>query len=174
MNMKKTLTDEEILATADQLNWEKGFDKMRIIDIARQMEVSHTAIYKHFESKELIFEQLLRSRYALYFQDFERAKTAEAFVRKVHAVNAGVFAKNPEHFKSCGQYFKSNLAMNRRYFGIMADFMATETRLAKEVCERLLELTQTFHSPLFLEIWAELDFEKDFPKTWALIDERGR
>ena len=42
--MKKNLTDEEILKTADALNWEKGFDKMRIIDIARALRVSHTAI----------------------------------------------------------------------------------------------------------------------------------
>ena len=61
--MKKNLTDEEILKTADALNWEKGFDKMRIIDIARALRVSHTAIYKHFENKEVIFEKLLRERY---------------------------------------------------------------------------------------------------------------
>lgn len=171
--MKKNLTDEEILKTADALNWEKGFDKMRIIDIARALRVSHTAIYKHFENKEVIFEKLLRERYDVPLR-MKRLKGNASqkscdFVLQLHAVNVQAYEKNPEHFESCARYFRSNLAMHTRYLHIVAELMVREIGISEQIAFDLLSLLQQFHSPLFLELWVEPTFEADFKRTWKLL-----
>lgn len=54
------LTRERILACAAREFLDKGFTKANLRDIARNTEVTTGAIYRHFQSKEGLFQQLIQ------------------------------------------------------------------------------------------------------------------
>ncbi|MEI9907431.1 MAG: helix-turn-helix domain-containing protein [Actinomycetota bacterium] len=49
------------MATAAELFSTKGFAETSMADLAEQLGISKAAIYHHFESKESIFQTLLKS-----------------------------------------------------------------------------------------------------------------
>lgn len=56
-----TDTRNEILFTASKLFMQKGYAKTKVLDIARQMQINPSALYWHFESKEEILFEYLKS-----------------------------------------------------------------------------------------------------------------
>jgi len=56
---RKEARPEEILDAALDLFTEKGFSSTRMVDIAKQAGISKGTLYLYFESKEIIFKELL-------------------------------------------------------------------------------------------------------------------
>ncbi|MBZ0294334.1 MAG: TetR/AcrR family transcriptional regulator [Anaerolineae bacterium] len=62
--------EQRILDAASRLILHYGYDKTTVSDIAREAGVSKGAIYLHYDSKETLFEALLRREILLYGQDW--------------------------------------------------------------------------------------------------------
>lgn len=58
---RKEARPEEILDAALDLFTEKGFSSTRMVDIAKKAGISKGTLYLYFESKEIIFQELLRT-----------------------------------------------------------------------------------------------------------------
>jgi TetR/AcrR family acrAB operon transcriptional repressor len=67
-NAQNSERENRILSAADDLITRYGYDKTTVSDIARVAGVSKGAIYLHFESKETLFEALLRRELQHYMQ----------------------------------------------------------------------------------------------------------
>ena len=52
------VTTESIFDAARQVLAEKGFEKSRLADVARRLEITPAALYKHFANKEALFESM--------------------------------------------------------------------------------------------------------------------
>jgi len=62
IDLNKRTTKEKIIRTAAKLFSEKGFDKVTVREIAKEVGVSSGALYNHFTSKE----DILKALYNLY------------------------------------------------------------------------------------------------------------
>ena len=58
---RKDARPEEILDAALALFTEKGFNSTRMIDIARKAGISKGTLYLYFDSKQLVFEELVKT-----------------------------------------------------------------------------------------------------------------
>ena len=67
-------TKEQIIETALELFSQKGFLGTSMSDIASQLKITKGALYKHYESKQQILEQIIERMAKL---DLERAKKYE-------------------------------------------------------------------------------------------------
>lgn len=52
------ISDEQIFAVTRDLIAEKGPAGVRLTDIARQLEVTHAALYKHFKNRDALYEAM--------------------------------------------------------------------------------------------------------------------
>ena len=64
-------TKEQILLTALELFSRKGFDAVSVSDIAGKLGITKGALYRHYTSKQDIFEKILERMYRI---DAERAQ----------------------------------------------------------------------------------------------------
>lgn len=67
-------TKEQIIETALELFSQNGFLRTSMSDIASQLKITKGALYKHYESKQQILEQIIERMAKL---DLERAKKYE-------------------------------------------------------------------------------------------------
>lgn len=58
--MTKRDTRAEILAAAEQLLRRHGPHKWAVTDVARQLEMSHANVYRHFASKQVLLDEIAR------------------------------------------------------------------------------------------------------------------
>lgn len=58
---RKEARPDEILDAALELFTEKGFNATRMVDIAKKANVSKGTLYLYFKSKEIIFQELVRT-----------------------------------------------------------------------------------------------------------------
>ena len=64
-------TKEQILLTALELFSQRGFDAVSVSDIAGKLGITKGALYRHYTSKQDIFEKIVERMYRI---DAERAK----------------------------------------------------------------------------------------------------
>ncbi|MBM3549285.1 MAG: TetR/AcrR family transcriptional regulator [Alphaproteobacteria bacterium] len=72
---RKIASPDDLLAAALRVFSEKGFAAARLDDVAREAGVSKAALYLYFESKQAIFEALVRSAVLPNVERFERLVT---------------------------------------------------------------------------------------------------
>ncbi|MDF3819673.1 TetR/AcrR family transcriptional regulator [Leptospira sp. 96542] len=60
--MKSTTTRDEIIESADQLFYKKGFEKTSFSDIANKVNISRGNFYHHFKSKDEILSAVIAYR----------------------------------------------------------------------------------------------------------------
>lgn len=80
-------TKEQILLTALELFSRKGFDAVSVGDIAGKLGITKGALYRHYTSKQDIFEKIVERMYKI---DTERAKQ--------HQLPEKLFADAPESY----------------------------------------------------------------------------
>jgi AcrR family transcriptional regulator len=86
---RKTTTErkKEVLEITKKIIYEKGFYKLTIRNIANRMNISEAAIYRHFNGKEDIIDQLTDLVFSegcsLYFDDTDNpVETLKKFIDK--------------------------------------------------------------------------------------------
>lgn len=145
-----TGTKEKILTVSLELFSQNGFTAVSIRDICKQVQIKESSVYYHFESKQAIFDELLKR-----FQ-----KTATDMMSKLEEELKGDMSSsdNPFYEKVCNCFFEQYL---------MDDFC--------NKVMRLLEIEQ-LNNPEIQKIYEEWMFHKPLKfqeKVFSLLMEIG-
>jgi AcrR family transcriptional regulator len=93
---------QRILDAARELFAERGYEAVTMREIARRIEYSATALYKHFADKETLVRDLCRHDfYALAARFIEAASSGDPFERftRVGMVYLDFAVRHPQHYR---------------------------------------------------------------------------
>lgn len=94
---------QKILKAARELLVKRGYEAVTMREIAKRIEYSATALYKHFADKEALVRELCREDFAAFAQHFvaEVATTGDPVERMARAglVYLGFAEQYPEHYR---------------------------------------------------------------------------
>jgi AcrR family transcriptional regulator len=155
------------VATAQMRRY--GFEKVRLVDIAKDLGVSHAALYMHFTDKEALLgavsERWLKSLEAALEGVCQKNKDPIAKIHdwflKLYQMKREKVMKDPElyrAFKSAADnqrnFYKDHLVvMNGQLTEIVKSAMA-QKKLTKHSIEKtvalLFEVTTGFHNPMMI------------------------
>ena len=184
MPQGKALDTETILAATEQVLRRHGPAKATVVDVARALGVSHTAVYKHFPSKTALREAVIRRWLRPVRQELDAVtrNTDLAPPERLHAwfttqlaAKRAQLAADPElvatfrqlstdHSEVTGEHVNE---MIRQLSAIIAEgidsgeFAPTEPRRAAHA---LFYATAGFHHPDLAETWMN-------PASDAALDE---
>jgi AcrR family transcriptional regulator len=86
-----------ILQAAERVFTRAGFYATRMADIAREAGVGVGTLYNYFESKELIFSEIIAARHGEFKSAVEEAATADDPIERLRQIVRGSFACLDEH-----------------------------------------------------------------------------
>ncbi len=169
--MPKTgLTSEEIRERALQIAEEKiryyGFEKFRLTDIAKELKVSHAALYNHFPDKAALLDTISERWLIQIDSTLEVITQKEASPRrliiewflKYHELKKEKVLKDPELYKSFNMaaellkpFIVQHLANLDNQLLLLVQKAITTGEISTEspecVVRLLLESTVSFHHP---------------------------
>jgi len=169
--MPKTgLSSEEIKEKALEITEEKiryhGFEKFRLTDLAKELKVSHAALYNHFPNKSALLDAiserwLTRMDHTLgciVKQKTSPRKLIIAWFLKYHELKREKVLKDPELFKSFNMAAELEkpfilnhlLNLNNQLLELVQRAVIAgeiHNELPEKMVEILLEATVSFHHP---------------------------
>jgi AcrR family transcriptional regulator len=192
--MPKTgMTPEEIqekaLSYAMTRIRQVGFKKVRLVDIAKDLGVSHVALYKHFADKSALLDKVSECWLTIIDEELHRISQSdlpslekvEAWFLKLHRLKREKVLHDPELYEAFNAAAESKKSFVRKHLENMHTqllSMVQEAMVAKQLNRAntsetivllLIETTLGFHHPrLVLEFLAE-DRELLLKKTLNIV-----
>lgn len=173
---------EQIFEAAREVLNEKGYEKARLADVARKLNITSAALYKHFENKEALFEGTLE-----YWLDIIDKPVLEANIRASKATQEQAlhdwlwllstrrqefFLQEPELTRIYKETVEqSHVLLNSRlveFSEIVENIMAWDTFRH----QRGMTVMQTFvmfYYPSFVNMWQDPMLKTLFESTWLEI-----
>ena len=159
------IRDKAIDVTIEQMR-RYGFDRVRLVDIAKDLGVSHAALYPHFANREALLDAVSARWVSALEVSLEAtchkhkdpvAKIHEWF-QKLYGAKREKVLNDPELYKSFNlaaelrkQFYTSHLTHAKRQLTRLVEEAVAEKKLAKYPVARtvvlLLEATTSFHNP---------------------------
>ncbi len=173
------ITTEEIFVAAHTVLCEKGFEKVRLADVARQLGISHAALYKHFASKDDLFDSMIRQWLDEVdnpvLEDAIRAPKQERVVALHDWLHALVYARQ-EAFSADPEmmaYYEEMLAKQndllnprlRLFAASVEKIMGWDTFKHQRGLTIMLAFTYFYH-PFFADKWDDNLFQTLYESTW--------
>jgi AcrR family transcriptional regulator len=159
------IRDKAIEATVEQMR-RHGFDRVRLVDIANHLGVSHAALYTHFADRgalldavsERWLDALESSLEAICRKDKDPIAKIHEWFQKLYRIKREKLLNDPEPYKSFHvgaeqrkPFYTRHLARVHRQLVHMVGEAVTEKKLTKYSIDRtvslLLETTTGFHNP---------------------------
>jgi AcrR family transcriptional regulator len=150
------IRDKAIEVTVEQMR-RHGFDKVRLVDIAKDLGVSHAALYTHFADRRALLDAISER----WLNALE--SSLEAICRKeknpiaiIHEWFQRLHSDKRDKFLNVGAeelkpFYTSHLARVRRQLAHMVEEAVTEKKLTRYSLDRtvslLFETTTAFHNP---------------------------
>jgi len=151
-----------------------GFNKVRLSDIAKELGVSHAALYGHFADKSALFDAVC----ARWLEDFDAeqeslcaesvdqdalARLTQWFVQ-LHRMKVAKVKNDPELFKALNYstevekpFVQAHLSVMRRQLSTMVTQAITANLIQRknvdEVVTLLMEATSSFHHPAMVAMY---------------------
>jgi AcrR family transcriptional regulator len=164
------LTSEEIKEKALQITEEKirhyGFEKFRLTDIAKELKVSHAALYNHFPDKAALLDAiserwLTRMDTILKLITQKKSSPRQLIIEwflKYHELKREKVLKDPEIFKTFNMaaellkpfILKHLHNLNEQLLALVEKAIAAgqiREKSPEKVVQILLEATVSFHHP---------------------------
>jgi AcrR family transcriptional regulator len=142
MNRHRRIVDrkEQILAEAGRLFSKKGYDAVTVKEIAAACSITEPAIYRHFESKDALYDAVLDSlRQRLDYQDLFAELMTETDVEKLlRSLAAHVIGFFSEHADLYRHLLYSALRGHARAKATYAVLRGTYSSFLKAQLDRLL------------------------------------
>ncbi len=158
-----------------------GFNKVRLSDIAKELGVSHAALYSHFADKSALFDAVCE-RWLVEFDDEQEKlcsekKSGDALQRltlwfvQLHKMKIAKVKNDPELFKALNfstevekPFVQKHLATMRRQLSLIVG-QAVEAKLIAnksidDIVTLLMESTMSFHHPAMVAMYGATDREK--------------
>jgi AcrR family transcriptional regulator len=169
--MPKTgLTSEEIREKALEITEEKiryhGFEKFRLTDLAKELKVSHAALYNHFPNKSALLDaiserwltQMDHTLACIVKKKTPPCKLITEWFLQYHELKREKVLKDPELFKSFNMaaelekpFILTHLQnMNNQLLELVQRAVTAgeiHNELPEKMVELLMEATVSFHHP---------------------------
>ncbi len=178
---------ERAVEYAEEAIRNHGFERFRLVDIARELNVSHVALYKHFADKSALLDSVSEKWLATVDAALERVSTApgrtpsqrlQDFFLAFHRAKRDKVSRDPELYKAFDSaseavkpFVVRHLATVERLLEqIVRDALAQgelRGRDARQITRLLLEATMSFHHP---KLVAERLAESREPELRRLLD----
>ncbi|WP_459787990.1 TetR family transcriptional regulator [Lactococcus garvieae] len=166
-----------ILDTTEQLIYKQGVFKTTLYDIAKELDVSHPALYKHFKSKEDILQQLaLRWLSTTSYEILNWTPEQIGSKKAVHdwlwllaSTKKSLYENDPKMFVLYTTYIESNDDLIRTHLYHLAKKAAEISNLDIETGEAIIRAFTYFHNPYFASRWENNSFKADFENSFRLI-----
>jgi AcrR family transcriptional regulator len=159
------IRDKAIDATIEQMR-RHGFDRVRLVDIAKDLGVSHAALYTHFADRGALMDAVSErwvnaleiSLEAICRKDKEPVAKMHEWFQKLYSAKREKVLNDPELYKSFNaaaeqrkQFYTSHLTHANRQLTRLVEEAVAAKKLAKYPVARtvvlLLEATAGFHNP---------------------------
>lgn len=179
------IRDKAIDVTVEQMR-RHGFDRVRLVDVAQDLGVSHAALYAHFADREALLDAvserwlngLESSLEVICRKDKEPISKIHEWFQKLHRAKRDKFLNDPEPYKSFHigaeeqkPFYTGHLTRVHRQLAHMVGESVAEKRLTKYPVERtvslLFEITTGFHNP---KLVAQHVHEKREPLLKQVLD----
>lgn len=172
-------TREKILQETEIFILKNGIEKLTISKIAKKLNISQPAIYKHFKNKEELLTVL-----ALRFLNEQTLSAIFPFdttnyTQKVDIIHDWLWAvasakfyahqETPEMFALYTTYVSENQALSQEHILEMVQSLQSAAALSKpEQAGALIQAFAYFHHPKVAPQW-DNSFQEQFENVWLLI-----
>lgn len=183
------LTADAILAAAEAVIRRHGPAKATVVDVARALGVSHTAVYKHFPTKQALREAVTRrwldpnrDELAAVAQDdrVDPAQRLRTWLHRVLATKQVKAREDPELFAAyailaseCSGLAEGHVAdLKAQVSSIVSAGVAdgSFTRTDPEVAARaIFDATTRFHSLAHADEWQKAGIHDDLDAVCSLL-----
>jgi AcrR family transcriptional regulator len=179
------IRDKAIDVTLEQMR-RHGFDRVRLVDIAKDLGVSHAALYSHFADREALLDAvserwvnaLETSLEGICAKDKDPVAKIQEWFQKLYSAKRDKVLNDPELYKSFSvaaaerkQFYTSHLTHANRQLTRLVEAAVAEKKLTKYPVARsvaiLLEATAGFHNPMLV---AQHVHEKREPLLKQLLE----
>ncbi|MEU2256722.1 TetR family transcriptional regulator [Nocardia xishanensis] len=183
------LDAETIVSATEELLRRHGPDKTTVLDVARQLGVSHGSVYRHFASKAALREAVIRrwldqvrNELAIVAQNFELppAERLRALLTTMFAMKWAKAGADPELFATFRVLAAEHSAVSCDHVGFLVaqlrdiiidgvaagDFVASEP---ETIARAVLNATSRFHDPTHAAEWDSPETEAESAAVVSLI-----
>jgi AcrR family transcriptional regulator len=159
------IRDKAIDVTIEQMR-RYGFDRVRLVDIAKDLGVSHAALYTHFADRGALLDAVSErwvnaleiSLEAICRKDKDPVSKIHEWFQKLYSAKREKVLNDPELYKSFNaaaeqrkQFYTSHLTHANSQLTRLVEEAVAKRKLAKYPVARtvvlLLEATANFHNP---------------------------
>jgi len=150
------LSPSEIKSKAIDLTIERmrtdGFDKVRLVDVAKSIGVSHAVLYSHFANKSALLDAVSERWLASVDQELERVcgskkdpiKKIHAWFMMLHRVKVEKVRRDPELYKSFDMaaenlkpFVRRHLETNQRQMVVLVTEAMATKKMRKANADRI-------------------------------------
>ena len=183
------LDAETILSATEEILRRHGPDKTTVLDVARQLGVSHGSVYRHFASKTALREAVIRRwldqardelTTAAHNPDLPPAERLRALLSTMFATKRTKARQDPELFATFRVLAAEHSTVSAAHVGfllaqirdIVIDGIATGEFAAGEpeiIARAILNATSRFHDPTHAAEWQSADTEADSAAVVSLV-----
>ncbi|MEV0033552.1 TetR family transcriptional regulator [Nocardia sp. NPDC050793] len=183
------LDAETIVSATEEILRRHGPDKTTVLDVARQLGVSHGSVYRHFASKAALREAVIRrwldqvrNELTIVAQNFELppAERLRALLTTMFAMKWAKAGADPELFATFRVLAAEHSAVSCDHVGFLVaqlrdiiidgvaagDFVAGEPEM---IARAVLNATSRFHDPTHAAEWDSPETEAESAAVVSLI-----
>ncbi|MFE3191330.1 TetR family transcriptional regulator [Nocardia sp. NPDC059240] len=183
------LDAETIVSATEEILRRHGPDKTTVLDVARQLGVSHGSVYRHFASKAALREAVIRRwldqvrnelTRAARNSDLPPAERLPALLATMFAIKWAKAREDPELFATFRVLAAEHSTVSSDHVGfllaqirdIIIDGVATgdfATGEPESTARAVLNATSRFHDPTHAAEWHSPETETDSAAVVSLI-----
>jgi AcrR family transcriptional regulator len=182
------LTAEQILDAAEQVLRRYGPAKTTVVDVARQLDVSHGSIYRHFPSKAALrdavaarwLHRVSKPLRAIVDADEPAPQKLRHWFDALLATKRAKILDDPELFATYhGMIMEAREVVEghieelvAQVAGIIAQGVARGEFAVddpRRTAEALFQATVRFHNPMHAPDWRDPKIDDDFDALWSLL-----
>ena len=162
-------TKERIIETALELFAEKGYPGTSMSDIAKQLGLTKAALYKHYASKQEIFNAIVEATAAQYEQytgkiDIHVQDAKQDFLVFTEISEDALAEKVRQIF-----FYSMHNETIRRFRRMMTIEQFRSPEMSRLYSERYVERIVAYHAAIFRSLIAAGEIRKEAPDTLAMM-----
>ena len=158
-------TRDLAISIALELIRTRGADKLRLTDVAREMDVSHTALYAHFANKAALLEAVVgfwlsgteEKLAAIVSAPGDPMEKIAEWFTELHTLKVARAAADPALYGAVNTSTVRETSVAERHVAVLRDQLAELAKAAalpdpKQSADLLMEATTAFHHPALIAI----------------------
>lgn len=182
------LTPERVLVAAEDVLRRYGPAKATVVDVARELGVSHASLYRHFPSKAALRQAVTRRWLERVVPDLERhvnaagpaSRRLRGWLETLIAFKRTRAASDPELFANYLQLAaeardvvtEHRAALAGQLRRIVEDGLQEGEFRAEDparAAQAILDATARFHDPAYAHTWSDPGIQAAFEGVWSLM-----